>query len=471
MHDLPGGVTAKEIWRRFEDSGADTLEINQCHLAEQLGINRISVNRGIKAMVSAGWLVKVGPKRYQRCEPGQSQPQPYAPPASGGGSSSVSEGTLIDLVHRLINRLDEHERFIRETLKDLVDRVTKIEQLHCQALQTIAELSKEIAGRGKSSRTTPRPRKPERSISPKEFTLEPPAAPTEPEPAAIPDTPYDDIAARWNAACQASQYSPGMSAVKGTPSKGRRKAIRAAWLRVFEMELTAPFVEQGLSPREAGLAALGELFDRAHRSSFLCGETSAQGWKACFDWLLKEDRFQQLAEGHFDNRSPDQGPAPVALQSARDHELYAELLQTYGAEALEKAAVLARKELGLTGKAKPWISKVQPLLKDMFGETSTTGNTNLQRRRPNETRVQHYDRIHKVDPDFDRDVAFYREHGYELPSNWAERAAEREALARLDAEEQQRPVIEGGDCRLWDGAHEPMASTPSPPRALPSWAS
>lgn len=84
------------------------------------------------------------------------------------------------------------------------------------------------------------------------------------------------------------------------------------------------------------------------------------------------------------------------------------------------------------------------------------------------------DRIHEIDSDSDRDVAFYREHGYELPWLMAEQAAEPEALARLDAEERHGRVIEGADCRARGEAREAdalLAQMTSPPRALPIGAS
>ncbi|MBR5782847.1 MAG: phage replisome organizer N-terminal domain-containing protein [Clostridia bacterium] len=50
------------------------------------------------------------------------------------------------------------------------------------------------------------------------------------------------------------------------------------------------------------MAEFEDLFDAAERSSYLTGKNE-RGWKATFDWLIKEANMHKVLEGNFDNAS------------------------------------------------------------------------------------------------------------------------------------------------------------------------
>ncbi len=42
-----------------------------------------------------------------------------------------------------------------------------------------------------------------------------------------------------------------------------------------------------------------KVFENTQKSSFLCGKSGNQGWKANFDWLITEDNFLKVLEGSY----------------------------------------------------------------------------------------------------------------------------------------------------------------------------
>lgn len=54
--------------------------------------------------------------------------------------------------------------------------------------------------------------------------------------------------------------------------------------------------------RTSGMDAIKEVFTKAEASDFLKGNNK-NGWKASFDWIIKESNFNKILEGNYDNRS------------------------------------------------------------------------------------------------------------------------------------------------------------------------
>lgn len=54
--------------------------------------------------------------------------------------------------------------------------------------------------------------------------------------------------------------------------------------------------------RTSGMDAIKEVFTKAEASDFLKGNNK-NGWKAGFDWIIKESNFNKILEGNYDNRS------------------------------------------------------------------------------------------------------------------------------------------------------------------------
>jgi len=55
-----------------------------------------------------------------------------------------------------------------------------------------------------------------------------------------------------------------------------------------------------------------DVFERASRSDFLVGK-NGNGWKADFDWVLKAERFVEIVEGKWDNRTSTVTEKPMPM--------------------------------------------------------------------------------------------------------------------------------------------------------------
>lgn len=64
-----------------------------------------------------------------------------------------------------------------------------------------------------------------------------------------------------------------------------RKRVLSQTLKVF-------------SPEQFKIA-----FEKAENSKFLRGEISI-GWRASFDWIIKEHNMRKILEGNYDDRTP-----------------------------------------------------------------------------------------------------------------------------------------------------------------------
>ena len=75
----------------------------------------------------------------------------------------------------------------------------------------------------------------------------------------------------------------------------------------------------GARLRTSGIDAIKEVFTKAEASDFLKGNNK-NGWKASFDWIIKESNFNKILEGNYDNRN---GSATTYQQpkTAVDEEL------------------------------------------------------------------------------------------------------------------------------------------------------
>lgn len=97
-----------------------------------------------------------------------------------------------------------------------------------------------------------------------------------------PPAPYEKIKELFNSTC--ISYSN----IK-TLSKNRKTAIKARWKQY-----------------EYKLEVFEELFQLAEGSAFLKGDNN-RGWKADFDWFIKEDNMAKVLEGKYDNKEVNEG--------------------------------------------------------------------------------------------------------------------------------------------------------------------
>jgi hypothetical protein len=68
-----------------------------------------------------------------------------------------------------------------------------------------------------------------------------------------------------------------------------------------------------------------ELFQRAESSDFLKGNKQG-GWRATFDWLIKEDNMAKVLNGNFDNRMEKRKKNG---QSSMDMRAYEDMMGSY----------------------------------------------------------------------------------------------------------------------------------------------
>ena len=70
-------------------------------------------------------------------------------------------------------------------------------------------------------------------------------------------------------------------------------------------------------------AEIQEVFRKAQQSDFLCGK-GPRGWKASFDWLIKEDNFLKVSEGAYgkDCRTSEEAPPSYDLDAYEKHSMF-----------------------------------------------------------------------------------------------------------------------------------------------------
>lgn len=70
-------------------------------------------------------------------------------------------------------------------------------------------------------------------------------------------------------------------------------------------------------------AEIQEVFRKAQQSDFLCGK-GPRGWKASFDWLIKEDNFLKASEGAYgkDCRTSEEAPPSYDLDAYEKHSMF-----------------------------------------------------------------------------------------------------------------------------------------------------
>ena len=94
----------------------------------------------------------------------------------------------------------------------------------------------------------------------------------------LPPTPYNEIVEIYNMNC------PTLPKCRELTSS-RKKAIKAVWEQHPQMEYYF------------------DIFSRMGRSAFLNGKND-KGWKANFDFWLREDKRSKILEGFYDSQQP-----------------------------------------------------------------------------------------------------------------------------------------------------------------------
>ena len=100
---------------------------------------------------------------------------------------------------------------------------------------------------------------------------------------------YENIKNLWNEVCT---NLPKIELI----SDKRKVAIRKT------LEYVAKNFTQDHTTDQAA-DALGEIFTKINASNFLCGG-SERGWKADFDWVMRDDHLIKILEGNYDNGKP-----------------------------------------------------------------------------------------------------------------------------------------------------------------------
>lgn len=95
-------------------------------------------------------------------------------------------------------------------------------------------------------------------------------------------TPYEEIKDLYNSICKTI-----LSEVKFL-SDNRKTAIKTAWTKIK-------------GDRAHKIETITTLFTKASKSKFLTGSND-RGWRADFDWLIKEKNMFKVLEGSYDNR-------------------------------------------------------------------------------------------------------------------------------------------------------------------------
>lgn len=72
-----------------------------------------------------------------------------------------------------------------------------------------------------------------------------------------------------------------------------------------------------------GHAEIQGVFEKAQESDFLCGK-GARGWKASFDWLIKESNFLKVSEGTYgrEYKTSEEEPPSYDLEAYEKHSIF-----------------------------------------------------------------------------------------------------------------------------------------------------
>lgn len=110
--------------------------------------------------------------------------------------------------------------------------------------------------------------------------------------------PLSEIYALFNRICT------NLTPVQDIPNASRERAVLNIWNAYEDME------------------KIKTVFTKAQKSDFLSGKT--KGWKASFDWLMKQENFVKVYEGNYDN----QKSSGVVGECSYDMDAYERMLNT-----------------------------------------------------------------------------------------------------------------------------------------------
>lgn len=112
--------------------------------------------------------------------------------------------------------------------------------------------------------------------------------------------PLSEIYALFNRICT------NLTPVQDIPNASRERAVFNIWNAYEDMD------------------KIKTVFTKAQKSDFLSGKS--KGWKASFDWLMKQENFVKVYEGNYDNQKSSGGG--VVGECTYDMDAYERMINT-----------------------------------------------------------------------------------------------------------------------------------------------